>query len=225
MRRAVELIVVPLIALMSLNQVLLGKMSGAQGHDRLRWLERGLVISTVLTLPPAAALIAAAPALVALLLPNGLVNGPLPQLLALYALGIVFGSWNALLARYYYADGDTRTPLALELAGSAAQAALLFALPLWLGLPGLAFAGLGGVLLTGVLLTGKLGHGLQLRLMRQGAVAALVALTCGWLLFPLFHRGLWLQLGLATVAGVIVLLGLWWRWRYGERPARSQGEA
>ena len=152
---------------MSLNQVLLGKMSGALGADRLRLLERGLAACTLLTLPAAAGLIGAAPALVALLLPGGLAASSLPLLLALYAPGIVFGAWNALLARYCYAGGDTRGPLALELAGSALSAALLLTLPRWLGLPGLALATLAGVWLTGALLAARLGQRLLPRLARQ----------------------------------------------------------
>ncbi|OWY39912.1 hypothetical protein CEK28_03980 [Xenophilus sp. AP218F] len=206
-----KLINLPLIALMSLNQVLLGKMSGLAGEDRMRVLRRGLSLCTLLTLPAAAGLIGAAPALVALLLPRGLADGPLPQLLALYALGIVFGGWNALLARYFYAAGDTRAPLLFELAGSGLQALLLFALPYLFGLPGLAFAALGGVLLTGALLGGRLR--LRRRLLAEGALALGAALACGALLFPLRGQGAWLQLGWATLSGALLLALLGWRCR------------
>ena len=198
---------------MSLNQVLLGKMSGALGADRLRLLERGLAACTLLTLPAAAGLIGAAPALVALLLPGGLAASSLPLLLALYAPGIVFGAWNALLARYCYAGGDTRGPLALELAGSALSAALLLTLPRWLGLPGLALATLAGVWLTGALLAARLGQRLLPRLARQGLAASVPLAAAGLLLFPLRGFGPWPQLALAALAGVVLLLGLGWRFR------------
>ncbi|WP_374423258.1 lipid II flippase MurJ [Chromobacterium sp.] len=208
-----KLINLPLIALMSLNQVLLGKMSGALGADRLRLLERGLAACTLLTLPAAAGLIGAAPALVALLLPGGLAASGLPLLLALYAPGIVFGAWNALLARYCYAGGDTRGPLALELAGSALSAALLLTLPRWLGLPGLALATLAGVWLTGALLAARLGQRLLPRLARQGLAASVPLAAAGLLLFPLRGFGPWPQLALAALAGAVLLLGLGWRFR------------
>lgn len=208
-----KLINLPLIALMSLNQVLLSKMSGAQDADRLRLLDRGLAACGLLTLPAAAGLIGAAPALVTLLLPAGLAASKLPLLLALYAPGIVFGAWNALLARYCYAGGDTRGPLALELAGSALSAALLLMLPRWLGLPGLALAALAGVCLTGALLAVRLGQGLPSRLARQGAAACAPLIVAGLVLFPLRGSGPWPQLALAALAGVVLLLGLGWRFR------------
>lgn len=208
-----KLINLPLIALMSLNQVLLSKMSGALGEDRRRLLDSGLAACTLLTLPAAAGLIGAAPALVALLLPAGLAASSLPLLLALYAPGIVFGAWNALLARYCYAGGDTRGPMLLELAGSALSAALLLTLPRWLGLPGLALAALAGVWLTGGLLAARLGQGLPSRLARQGLAACAPLLAAGLLLFPLRGFGPWPQLALAAVAGTALLLVLGWRFR------------
>lgn len=208
-----KLINLPLIALMSLNQVLLSKMSGAQDADRLRLLDRGLAVCGLLTLPAAAGLIGAAPALVTLLLPAGLAASDLPLLLALYAPGIVFGAWNALLARYCYAGGDTRGPLAVELAGSALSAALLLTLPRWLGLPGLALAALAGVCLTGALLAVRLGQGLPSRLARQGLAACAPLIVAGLVLFPLRGSGPWPQLALAALAGVVLLLGLGWRFR------------
>ena len=210
-----KLINLPLIALMSLNQVLLSKMSGALGEDRRRLLDSGLAACTLLTLPAAAGLIGAAPALVALLLPAGLAASSLPLLLALYAPGIVFGAWNALLARYCYAGGDTRGPMLLELAGSALSAALLLTLPRWLGLPGLALATLVGVWLTGALLAARLGQRLLPRLARQGLAASVPLAATGLLLFPLRGFGPWPQLALAALAGAVLLLGLGWRFRAG----------
>ncbi|MGR2683067.1 lipid II flippase MurJ [Chromobacterium haemolyticum] len=217
-----KLINLPLIALMSLNQVLLSKMSGALGADRLRLLDSGLAACTLLTLPAAAGLIGAAPALVALLLPAGLAASSLPLLLALYAPGIVFGAWNALLARYCYAGGDTRGPMLLELAGSALSAALLLTLPRWLGLPGLALAALAGVWLTGGLLAARLGQGLLPRLVRQGLTASVPLAPAGLLLFPLRGFGPWPQLALAAVAGAVLLLVLGWRFRAGSKSREQE---
>ncbi|MBF3159162.1 murein biosynthesis integral membrane protein MurJ, partial [Pseudomonas aeruginosa] len=88
----------------------------------------------------------------ALLLPQQTAGSPLPALLAWFAVPLVFGAWNALLARYAYAAGDTRLPLRCELLGSALNAALLAVLPLIFGLPGIPLAALGGVLCTALLL-------------------------------------------------------------------------
>lgn len=206
-----KLINLPLVALMSLNQVLLGNMSGLDGSGRLNLLRNGLAVCFALTLPAMIGLIGAAPALVELLLPRGLGAGPLPALLACYAPGLVFGGWNGLLARYFYAGGDTRTPLALELAGSALQAGALLAFPLFLGLNGLALAALLGTLATGALLSSRAGHGLGPELMRMGGWTALAAVLCAGWLFPL--DGTWRQLGAASACGAAAMAILAWRAR------------
>ena len=162
-----KLINLPLIALMSLNQVLLGMMSGEQGQQRLALLRRGLDAATLLSLPAAFGLIGASPTLIHLLMPAQSVDGPLPALLAWFATPLVFGAWNAMLARYAYASGDTRLPLNCELLGSLVNAALLVVLPYCFGLPGIALAALGGVVVTNLLLMhrqqllGQLGWPLQ----------------------------------------------------------------
>ena len=137
-----KLMNLPLIALMSLNQVLLGMMSRRQGDERLALLKRGLETASVLTLPAGVGLVAAAPSLVALLLPKQSVDSPLPLLLAWFAVPLVFGAWNALLARYAYAAGDTRQPLRCELLGSLVNVLLLCALPFAFGLAGVGWGDL-----------------------------------------------------------------------------------
>ncbi|AAQ60843.1 hypothetical protein [Chromobacterium violaceum] len=117
--------------------------------------------------------------------PRGLAAGPLPALLACYAPGLVFGGWNGLLARYFYAGGDTRTPLAFELAGSALQA--------------------------GALLSSRAGHGLGPELMRMGGWTSLAAVLCAGWLFPL--DGTWRQLGAASACGAAAMAILAWRAR------------
>ncbi|AVJ22090.1 MULTISPECIES: lipid II flippase MurJ [Pseudomonas] len=201
-----KLINLPLIALMSLNQVLLGMMSGEQGQQRLALLRRGLDAATLLSLPAAFGLIGASPTLIHLLMPAQSVDGPLPALLAWFATPLVFGAWNAMLARYAYASGDTRLPLNCELLGSLVNAALLVVLPYCFGLPGIALAALGGVVVTNVLLMhrqqllGQLGWPLQWGL--SGVLLGVAALA----LHPLHNDG-W-QLGLSSLAGALVLVGL-----------------
>jgi murein biosynthesis integral membrane protein MurJ len=209
-----KLINLPLIALMSLNQVLLGLMSGAEGQQRMDLLRKGLGSATLLTVPAVAGLIGAAGALVALLLPNQAVDGPLPGLLAWFAVPLMFGAWNALLARYAYAAGDTRLPLACELIGSLLNAVLLAVLPFFFGLIGIAMAAVCGAILTGVLLMRRQGLLSALPWREQWLLGAGVMLLAATVLHPLSN--VWLQLGLSCAYGAALLVGLalWLRpWR------------
>lgn len=209
-----KLINLPLIALMSLNQVLLGLMSGSSGEQRLDLLRKGLSSATLLTIPAVVGLIGAAASLVHLLLPSQAADSPLPHLLAWFSVPLMFGAWNALLARYAYAAGDTRMPLNCELAGSLLNALLLAALPYFLGLIGIALAAICGVLLTGLLLMRRQ----QLLGLLPWRSHWLIGL-CGMLLAALLLHPLtsiaW-QLGLSSACGLLLLLGLaaWLRpWR------------
>ena len=201
-----KLINLPLIALMALNQVLLGMMSARQANERLKLLHQGLAAATLLSLPAALGLIAASPALVALLLPQQASGSPLPTLLAWFAVPLVFGAWNAMLARFAYAAGDTRLPLFCELLGSLLNAAMLFALPRLFGLPGIALAALCGVLLTSMLLMQRQGLLRQLAWPRQWMVSMLLLAAGALWLHPISN--LWLQLGLATLGSTVSLIGL-----------------
>lgn len=209
-----KLMNLPLIALMSLNQVLLGMMSRRQGDERLALLKRGLETASVLTLPAGVGLVAAAPSLVTLLLPKHAMDSPLPLLLAWFAVPLVFGAWNALLARYAYAAGDTRQPLRCELLGSLVNVLLLGALPFVFGLAGIPLAALAGVICTALLLMQRQGLLAEVPWMRHWLLSALALGLAALLLFPV--QGAWLQLGLSTLAGAVVLvgLGLWLKpWR------------
>lgn len=201
-----KLINLPLIALMSLNQVLLGMMSARQPGARFPVLRQGLAAVTVLTLPASLGLVGASPTLVAWLLPGQAAEGPLSLLLAWFAVPLVFGAWNALLARYAYAAGDTALPLRCELWGGGCNALLLMVLPFLFGTTGIALAALVGVTTTGLLLMRrqKLSHGLDWG--RQGGASILVLAAGAALLHPLAAG--WWQLGLSTLAGSLVLMGL-----------------
>ncbi|WP_440090213.1 lipid II flippase MurJ [Pseudomonas fragariae (ex Marin et al. 2024)] len=201
-----KLINLPLIALMSLNQVLLGLMSGSAGDQRLTLLKRGLGSATLLTLPAVTGLIGAAGALVVLLLPNQTHDGPLPSLLAWFAVPLMFGAWNALLARYAYAAGDTRLPLNCELIGSLCNAVLLGLLPLMFGLTGIAIAALGGALVTGLLLMRRQSLLSVLPWRSHWLLAAGLMTVAALMLHPL--QDTWLQLGLSCTYGALLLVGL-----------------
>jgi peptidoglycan biosynthesis protein MviN/MurJ (putative lipid II flippase) len=220
-----KLINIPLIALMSLNQVLLSRMSGETGLARASVLNRGLDLCTLLTVPAAAGFVGAAPALVALLLPRGLTDGPLPALLACYSVSIVFGAWNAMLARYSYAGGDTRSPLGCEMVGATVHASLLFLLPLVFGIFGLAGAAFGGVTVTGILLTLKLQRKRLGRLLLQEAVVLIVLGLVAVTLFPFKAHGPLLQLLASAALAASILAGLarWLRpWQTTDSPVDQQ---
>ena len=204
-----KLINLPLIALMSLNQVLLGLMSGTHGDQRMSLLRRGLGSATLLTLPAVAGLIGAAGALVTLLLPGQAADGPLPQLLAWFAVPLMFGAWNALLARYAYAAQDTRLPLKCELSGSLLNAILLGVLPFVFGLIGIAIAAVSGAVLTGLLLMRRQGLLDHLPWRRQWSFGVVVMLLAAGCLHPL--NDTWLQLGLSCAFGALILavLAVW----------------
>lgn len=214
-----KLVNLPLMALGSLNQVVLARLvrQGTDAGARVQTLRQALRLTTALTLPAAVGLVAAAPVLVAWLLPAGLAGGPLPGLLAALACVIVFGAWNALLARHAYATGDTVSPLRCELAGNALTVAGLLLLPPLIGLAGIAWATLGGCLLTGVLLLQRhrllgepLVRGLPLLAVLGLAVAALLQWASAGVL----------QLLLASLHGLAWLLLLaGWAWR-AQRPAQ-----
>ncbi|MDG9929988.1 MULTISPECIES: lipid II flippase MurJ [unclassified Pseudomonas] len=198
-----KLINLPMVALMSLNQVLLGLMGGKSEQERLALLRRGTALATLLTLPVAAGVVGAAEPLIELLLPAQASGGVLAALLGWLSLTLLFAAWNALLARYAYSVGDTRLPLACELAGNALNAVLLLSLPWWLGLKGIALAALLGVVLTGLLLMRRQHLLARLDWRRQWALA--LALPALALLIPLALPHGWWQLGAATLAGLALL--------------------
>ncbi|WP_220814967.1 lipid II flippase MurJ [Pseudomonas paralcaligenes] len=198
-----KLINLPMVALMSLNQVLLGLMGGKSEQERLALLRRGTALATLLTLPVAVGVVGAAEPLIELLLPAQASGGVLAALLGWLSLTLLFAAWNALLARYAYSVGDTRLPLACELAGNALNAVLLLSLPWWLGLKGIALAALLGVVLTGLLLMRRQHLLARLDWRRQWALA--LALPALALLIPLALPHGWWQLGAATLAGLALL--------------------
>lgn len=212
-----KLINLPLIALMSLNQVLLSLMSARQGQERLRVLKSGIKTTTLLSLPAAVGLIATSPTLVSLLLPEQSAESPLPALLAWFSVPLVFGSWNALLARYAYADSNTRLPLRCELAGSLVNALLLALLPPIAGLIGLPLAALGGVITTGLLLMQRQGLLAMLPWAQHWGLSLGVMGLAAWTLFGIEDPWQQLSLGVAAGTATLLILAIWLRpWRLGD---------
>lgn len=213
-----KLMNLPLIALQSLNQVLLSLMSRRQG-ERLALLRGGLAAVNVVSLPAALGLMLSAPALITLLFPKVQGTNALVSLLAGYAAILVLAGWNTLLARYHYAEGDTRGPMLAELRGSLLQAVSLPVLAWWFGPLGIVWALMLGTLLTGWLLlqAPSLQQSLaSMRLGAQAAVGALLLAMSWWLLRPSMSAQPAWMLAQAAVAGTLsmLLLATWLRpWR------------
>jgi polysaccharide biosynthesis protein PslK len=194
----------PLVALTAVSQVLLGLMSRGQAADREPLLRQGLAASTLITTPAALGLLMSAPALVALLFPGVTGTERLAPLLGWYAVALVIAGWNALLARYCHAAGDTRLPFACDLAGSLAQAIAMPLLAWAFGLMGLAAATLIGVTVTGAMLLHHNGLWPRVDLVRLVLVSAL-PLAAGGLSLGSLPAEPALRLAVATAAGLLCL--------------------
>jgi peptidoglycan biosynthesis protein MviN/MurJ (putative lipid II flippase) len=207
-----KLINLPLIALQSLNQVLLSLMSRSEA-ERTTLLRRGLSAVTVVSLPAALGLMLGAPALVSMLFPKVQGTTVVVPLLAGYAAILVLAGWNTLLARYHYAEGDTQGPVSAELRGSLLQTLTLVPLAWLAGSMGIVWALLLGTLLTGRLLlqVPALRQGLGLR---QQALMSALWLSLTWLgLRPhLSVDPIWQLAEAALTATVcLVAMALWLR--------------
>lgn len=203
-----KLVNLPLLALMAVNQVLLGLMSRGGQAKRLQLLRQGMGLVSTVSTPAAIGLMLAAPSLVALLFPRVQGAAILAPVLAWYAVTLVVASWNSLLTRYSHAAGNTRLPFACELAGGAAQALALVLLAPMFGVTGMAAALLLGTLVQGALLwwrsdaRGRVPMGWPL-----GACGGLLWVAGAWVA-PRLPLEPWWQLGWATVAGALALLAL-----------------
>ena len=202
-----KLVNLPLLALMAVNQVLLGLMSRrAAGSERLAMLHQGMALVTTVSCPAAVGLLLCTQALVVLLFPKVQGAQVLGPVLAWYAVSLVVASWNLLLGRYNHAAGNTRLPFECELVGGLAQALSLPLLAWAFGVQGMAAALLLGIVVNGGLLWWRSGLWgrvpLWPHLLGSGALLAFAGL---WLAPGLPALPLW-QLLWATVAGAVSLL-------------------
>lgn len=110
-------------------------------------LRRGLACTTLLSLPAVVGLIGGAAVLVALLMPSQAHDSALVELVAWFAVPLLFSAWNALFARYAYAGGDTVLPLRCELSGSLLNASPARRPSFLSGAAGIALAACAGVTL------------------------------------------------------------------------------
>jgi polysaccharide biosynthesis protein PslK len=208
-----KLINLPLIALQSLNQVLLSRMS-RQDANRLHLLRRGLVAVTVFSLPAALGLMLSAPALVSLLFPNVQGTHTVVVLLAGYAAVLIPASWNTLLARYHYAEGDTRGPMLADWQGQVVQALCLAPLAWAAGATGIVWAFLLGAVLTGRALCREAPLSQGLGLARQALVSLLALAAAWWLVRPLMADAPLWRLAEAAALSALVCAALALAWRH-----------
>lgn len=208
-----KLINLPLVALMSLNQILMALMSGRVWNARLALLRVGLQCAVLLTLPAMVGIVTTAPALAALLLPTQVYGERLALLLVWFSAPLAVGAWNAMLARYAYAVGDTRLPLRCELVGNLVNALALLTLPSVLGVAGIAVAALFGLLTTTATLLRRLELLEEVAWRDQGLLS--FCCFCMALLLGDWWRVLSdpVLLGLGTLASAALLAGLAWRWK------------
>jgi murein biosynthesis integral membrane protein MurJ len=207
-----KLVNLPLIALQALNQVLLSRMS-RHDADRLHLLKRGLMAVTVFSLPAALGLMLSAPALVRLLFPKVQGTETVVLLLAGYAAVLIPASWNTLLARYHYAEGDTRGPMLADWQGQVVQALCLAPLAWAAGAAGIVWAFLMGALLTGRALIREAPLNQGLGLQRQGLISLLTLATAWCLLRPLMADAPVWRLAEAATLSVLACGALALAWR------------
>ena len=204
-----KLVNLPLLALMAVNQVLLGLMSRrADGTERLGVLRQGMALVTTVSCPAAVGLLLSTQALVALLFPKVQGAQVLGPVLAWYAVSLVVASWNLLLGRYNHAAGNTRLPFECELAGGLAQALSLPLLAWTSGVQGMAAALLLGIVVNGGLLWWRSGLWGRVPLWPHLAGSAALLAVAGLLLAPGLPALPLGQLLWATAAGAASLLML-----------------
>jgi peptidoglycan biosynthesis protein MviN/MurJ (putative lipid II flippase) len=210
-----KLVNLPLMALMSLNQVLLGLMSRADA-PRVALLKRGMATVTVVSVPAAMGLMLSAPALVSLLFPKVQGAAMLAPILGGYAAMLVLAGWITMLARYNYAEGNTRLPLRCELWGAAVQALSMPPLAWALGAPGIVLSLLLSLSLTGWLLVRRNGLQGRLGLMAQGLLSVALLAVSGLAVLPHLADATVPRLLESAAAGAacLLLLATWLRpWR------------
>ncbi len=203
-----KLINLPLIALMALNQVLLSILSGRLPDQRLLLLRQGLAVTSCVSLAAAVGLVAVSPTISVVMFPHLDAAASLTLLLAWFAVPLAYGAWNPLLARFAYADGNTRLPLHCELAGGFVNAVALVVFPFFLSVIGIALAAVCGVVVTAFLLLKKqkLLNDLPWRI---HTVLSMLALSIvSYVMYPLSAGILQFSLGIAAACFVSIIAGV-----------------
>lgn len=199
-----KLINLPLIALMALNQVLLSILSSRLLEQRLLILRQGLAVTSCIALAAAVGLVAISPSLSELMFQQLENVSLLALLLAWFAVPLLYGAWNPLLARFAYADGNTQLPLRCELTGNAVSAVLLLALPFFMGVIGIALAAVCGALVTAFLLLKQQKLLNELPWKIHSAVSLLALSVAAYTIYPM-PSGIQ-QITWGIVAGCLALI-------------------
>jgi putative peptidoglycan lipid II flippase len=201
-------------------------------EDFARELGRGLRGVAFFVLPAVAGYIAIAPQIVALLLEHGVTTEASTEMVAtvlrVWAPGIFFFSTFYVLLRGFYALGDTKTPMFINIAGLAVNVSFNLAVVALVDDPQMRIAGLAAghatsyVVASGLALraiSGKVGtsptQGYFTALAKMtvasaitGAGAWLAARGAGTLVDNSSVTGLLLQVMAATGAGLLLYAGL-----------------
>lgn len=221
-----KLVGLPLVALMSLSQVVLAQMAKQQ-QEKLPLLRSALKWASIIAIPSAIGLSFGAHALIQLGLPKKLDIQLLALLLSIFSLTLVIGSWNALLARYFYAEGDTKTPLIYELTGNAVNAILAFALVSVAGIAALPLAASVGVLTTACLMFWKtkvLSRPLGFAMLHAMLVGVMILAWHQWQMVKPLNA--WYQIAVATglaVVSLITLALIYRPWQTATAPSATLG--
>lgn len=175
-----KLMGLPAMMVTALSQVALARLVGSGERERV--LAQALGFAGLVAMPAALAACALAPLVADWVLPPASDRGALAALVGLFALALVPAGWNALLARWFYAHGDTLHPTRIEIAGTLVQMAGTAGAFPWLGLYAFPVGTLAGALYV------------WWRLMGDGPQARARPLLLGGLgLLSLVLAGLWLR--------------------------------
>jgi len=117
-----KLMGLPAMLITALSQVALARLVGS--GERARVLAQALGLAALVASPAALATVALAPLLARWILPDAAGTATLAALVALFALALVPAGWNALLARWFYAHGETLQPTRVEVLGMGVQVAV-----------------------------------------------------------------------------------------------------
>lgn len=200
-----KLINLPLIALMALNQVLLSIFSSRLLDQRLLLLRQGLAATSCVAIAAAVGLISVSPTLSRVMFQQLDDVSSLALLLAWFAVPLVYGAWNPLLARFAYADGNTRLPLHCELTGNLVNAIALFVFPVLFGAVGIPLAAMCGVAVTAFLLLKKQQLLDFLPWKTQSLLSMLAISVAAYVIYPMSAG---IQQGVVGVAAASVSLAV-----------------
>lgn len=141
-----KLLALPMVALASLAQIVLGRLAQPDQDSNLT-LRQALAWTAQLCVPAAALLAAISPIVAHVVLAKASDKQLLEfsLLLAGFAACLLFAGWNGMLVRFFYAHGDTRFPARIEIGGMLLHMLLLAGSFYWLGLASMVLGGIAGV--------------------------------------------------------------------------------